>query len=237
MSILKKGTSQGNPISGYLFILVLAGVFCVIKSNKNINGLKIFNHKFRYTAYVDNTTFLLKDKISVFETLNIFHEFSLVSGLSHNTTKCEIAGTGTLNRVNVALCCMKCLNLTKETVKILDAHFTYNKKLEHMNLQSHIVKIESVLRLWRVRNLTIKEKVLVFKSLTISKIVHLSLIITVPQAIINQLNNTKKTLHGKHSTFSNSYEDSGLKDVDIFTKVASLQCSSIKRLYEENFHE
>ena len=80
-------------------------------------------------------------------------------------------------------------------MKILDAHFTYNK-LEHMNLQSHIVKIESVLRLWRVRNLTIKEKVLVFKSLAISKIVHLSLITTVPQAIINQLNNIKKTLYG-----------------------------------------
>ena len=80
-------------------------------------------------------------------------------------------------------------------MKILDAHFTYNKKLEHMNLQSYIIKIESVLRLWRMRNLTIKEKVLVFKSLAISKIVHLSLITTVPQAI-NQLNNIKKTLYG-----------------------------------------
>ena len=36
---------------------------------------------------------------------------------------------------------MKCLNLTKETVKILGVHFSYNKKLEdEMNLQSHIVK-------------------------------------------------------------------------------------------------
>ena len=40
--------------------------------------------------------FFKKDKISVFETLNIFHKFSLVSGLSPNTTKCEIAGIGTL---------------------------------------------------------------------------------------------------------------------------------------------
>ena len=56
---------------------------------------------------------------------------------------------------------MKCLNLTKETVKILGVHFSYNKKLEHkMNFQGHIVKIESVLRVWHMRNLT---KVLVFK--------------------------------------------------------------------------
>ena len=65
---------------------------------------------------------------------------------------------------------MKCLNLTKETVKILGVHFSYNKKLEHeMNFQSHIVKIESVLRVWRMRNLTIEGKVLVFKSLAIFK--------------------------------------------------------------------
>ena len=101
--------------------------------------------------------FLKKDKISVFETLNIFHKFSLVSGLSPNTTKCEIAGIGTLKWVNVALCGMKCLNLTKETVKILGVHFSCNKKLAHeMNFQSHIVKIESVLRLWCMRNLTIE---------------------------------------------------------------------------------
>lgn len=35
----------------------------------------------------------------------------------------------------------------------------------------------------------------------------------------------------------NKYENSGLKNVDIFTKVASLQCSWIKRLFDNNFHE
>ena len=72
----------------------------------------------------------------------------MISGLRPNTRKCEIAGIGTLKGVNVALCGMKYLNLTKETVKILGIHFSYNKKLKHeMNFQSHILKIESVLRL------------------------------------------------------------------------------------------
>ena len=61
-----------------------------------------------------------------------------------------------------------------------------------MNFQSHVVKIKSVLRVWRMRSLTIEGKVLVFKSLAISKIVHLSVITTVPHAIINQLNSIKK---------------------------------------------
>ena len=109
---LKKETCQGHPISVFLFILVLEAVFCVIELNKNIKDLNNFNHKFLYTAA--DTTFFLKDKISVFETLNISHKFSLVSGQSPNTTKCEIAGIGTLKEVNVALCGMKCLILTKK---------------------------------------------------------------------------------------------------------------------------
>ena len=47
-----------------------------------------------------------------------------------------------------------------------------------------------------MRNLTIEGKVLVFRYLAIFEIVHLSLITTVPQVIINQLNNMKKTLYG-----------------------------------------
>ena len=95
-----------------------------------------------------------------------------------------------------------------------------------------------------MRNLTIEGKVLSFKFLPISKIVHLSLITTVPHAIINQLNNIQKNFlwNGKnpkikHSTLSNSYEGGGLKEVDVFTKVNSLQCTWIKRLHDEDFHE
>ena len=62
------------------------------------------------------------------------------------------------------------------------------------------MKIESALRLWRMRNLTTEGKVLVFKSLAIFRIVHLSLITTVPHAIINQLNDIKKNFiwNGKY---------------------------------------
>ena len=94
-----------------------------------------------------------------------------------------------------------------------------------------------------MRNLTIEGKVLVFKSLAVSKIVHLSLITTVPHAIINQLNVKKSFIWNgknpkiKHSTLSNSYEDGGLKEVDVITKVSSLQCTWIKRLHDEDFHE
>ena len=57
----KKGTRQGDPISAYLFILVLEILFLCIKENKNIKGLNIFNHVFLSTVYADGTTFFLRD--------------------------------------------------------------------------------------------------------------------------------------------------------------------------------
>ena len=41
----------------------------------------------------------------------------------------------------------------------------------------------------------------------------------------------------KNSTLCNDYENGGLKNVDIFSKVVSLQCSWIKRLFDSNFHQ
>ena len=129
---------------------------------------------------------------------------------------------------------MKCLNLIVKTEKIIGEHFSYNKNIEkEMNFQRHVVKIEDVLRLWRMKNLTNEGKVLGF----------ISRITTVPHTIINQLNIIQKNCicNGKnqkikHSTLPNSYEDGGLKDVDVFSKAISLQFSWIKRLFDEKFH-
>ena len=42
-----------------------------------------------------------------------------------------MARIGTLKGLDVALCGMKYFNLTKETVKIVGVHFSYNTRLEH----------------------------------------------------------------------------------------------------------
>ena len=57
---LEKGTRQGDPISVYLFILVLEIVFLFTKESKKINGINIFNKTLLYTAYADDATFFLK---------------------------------------------------------------------------------------------------------------------------------------------------------------------------------
>ena len=210
---LERRTRQGDPISAYLFILVLEVVFLSIKQNKNIKGIELMQNEFLYTAYADDTTFFLKNKKSVILLTEVFHSFSLYSGLKPNKSKCEIAGIGTLKGVKVALCGMECINLNENTIKILGIHYSYDKILENeKNFKKHILNIEGILKIWRLRNLTLEGEIIVFKTLALSKITHLALVKTIPKSTIEQLNKIQKGFIWnsmkpkiKQSTLCNNY--------------------------------
>ena len=94
-----------------------------------------------------------------------------------------------------------------------------------------------------MRQLTIKGKILILKTFAISKVVHLALVKYVPSSTIAQLEKTQKQViwkNGnpelKHITLCNDCEQGGLKNVDIFSKITSVQCSWIKTLYDDSFN-
>ena len=146
----------------------------------------------------------------------------VIKHLKHNKAKCEIVGIGVLNEVQMALCGMKCVNLNNETMKIL-VHFSYNKNLEQdKSFSERIVKIESILKLWCIRQLTLEGRITVFTSLAIFKFIHLLLITKLHDNIIDLMYKIKKQFiwQGekakiKHSTLCNGYEKGGLKNVDL----------------------
>ena len=188
--------------------------------------------------------FFLSHENSVTEVIQIFEYFSIFSGLKPNKSKCEIAGIGVLKGVPIALCGMECVNLKNNTIQILGIHFSYNRSLGNdENYRRYIIKIEKLLKLWRMRQLTIEGKILVFKTLAMSKVAHLALVKHIPSSTIAQLGKIQKQFVWKngnpklgHTTRCNEYEQGGLKNVNIFSKITSLQCSRVKILYDDSFH-
>ena len=242
---LNRGAPQRDPISAYLFILAFEILFLLIKENPHIKGLNIFDHCYLYSPYADNTTFFLKDVNSIKEMANSFHIFSRFSGLRPNLRKCEIASIGVLKGVKVTVCGMQCVDLVLDTIKILGTHFSYNEKLkEERNFCFIIANIQRVLKLWKLRNLTLEGKILIFKTLALSKIIFQAFVAPIPIYVVTELEKIQKrflwensTSKIKHDTLCNDYKYGGLKNVDIRKKIISLQCSWIKRLYDDSFHE
>ena len=104
--------------------------------------MNVCNNEFLYTPYAGDTTFFLQNENPETEVLNNFNVMSQFSGLKINKSKCEVAGTGVMKGVKVALCGVECVNLLTNAIKILGIYFSYNKKLESENIfLDHITKL------------------------------------------------------------------------------------------------
>ena len=168
--------------------------------------------------------------------INSYHIFSRFSGLRPNLSKCEIAGIGVLKGVKVAVCGMQYVDLVLDTIKILGTHFSYNEKLkEERNFCLIIANIQHVLKLWKLQNLILEGKILIFKTLALSKIIFQAFATPILIYVVTELEKIQKsflwensTSKIKHDTLCNDYKDGGLKNVDIRKKIISLQCSWVK---------
>ena len=168
------------------------------------------------------------------------------SRLCPNLDKCKIAGIGVLKNVNVALLGMKNINLTKESIKNLGLHISYNKKIQDdLSFTETMKNLSKVAKLWCMRKVTFEDKITIFKSVSISKIVHLMIITKVPNTVIEELKqiqknflwDSKKKITINQSTLCNDYKDVGLKSADTEHEIANLKCSWVKCLYTENFQK
>ena len=95
-----------------------------------------------------------------------------------------------------------------------------------------------------MRQLTLEGRITVFKSLAASKVMHLLLITKLHNNTIDLLHKIQKNFIWqekkakiKHSTLCNGYEMGGLKNADLRNKITSMQCSWVKRLFEDGFHD
>ena len=119
----------------------------------------MFEKTFLYAAYADDSTFFLKYK----NLLNTINYFSSFMGLKRNLSKCEKTGIGALKAVKVAICGIKCIDLTKEAINILGVLFSCDENLLlENNFRKTILSIERILKMWRWKNLTVLGKIIIF---------------------------------------------------------------------------
>ena len=217
-------------------------MFIKIGENESIKGINTYQIKL--SAYADDADFLASDAVSLGLILQTCATFQTFSSLKLNVEKCEACWIGA-EKDNLAKP-IKCkwVNIASEAIRTLGIFNSYDTHLvEELNFLDNLKPFNDVIRSWKPRGLSRADKILVFKTLAVSKLLYVCTIKNLSTQIIESLNSiqrkfiwSKKQPRIKHSTLIADYKDGGYKDIDIETKILSLKVKWVSRLLDNNFH-
>ena len=80
---------QGDPLSPYLFILVVEIFSLHVRANTEIEGVKCDEYDVKLVQYADDTTGIFKNLKSAKLFLDTLNDFAKCSGLKLNLEKTE----------------------------------------------------------------------------------------------------------------------------------------------------
>ena len=96
---------------------------------------------------------------------------------------------------------MCCIDPNTDPLKVLGTHFSYNKKLrEETKFNNIVTDIQQVFKIWKMRELTLEGKNVIFKTIAISKIVFQPFMTTVPKYIVNEPKKIQKDFFWNNSS-------------------------------------
>ena len=86
---------KGNPLSTYIFTLILELLSSAIINDPNINGVKINDSKCVLSQYAADSSLVLEvDPQSLDNSIKLFHKFTESAGLKINIDKTEAIWIG-----------------------------------------------------------------------------------------------------------------------------------------------
>ena len=90
----QRGVGQGDPVSPYLFIIVIELLAISIRSDREIEGIEVDNEEVKVELFADDLTAFLRNDHSLRKFLDKTEDFGVCSGLCINYDKTEILFLG-----------------------------------------------------------------------------------------------------------------------------------------------
>ena len=105
---LERGVRQGDPLSPYLFVVVVETLAIAIQQNTALKGITISKDETKLLQYADDTTAVLSDMDSAQTLFTLLYVFKELSGLRINSSKTEGMWIGSESIILMTLnCCTK----------------------------------------------------------------------------------------------------------------------------------
>ena len=241
---IQRGCRQGDPLSPYLFVICVEILAIMIKRNDKIKGIFVNEIESKILQYADDTELTLEgDKESFHEAMDTINTFGKMSGLILNTDKSNAVWLG--SKRNSVVKYMPHLEMTwnPERFKILGIWFTCDlKECVKINFDEKFLEVKSLYRIWLKRQLTPLGRVAVLKSLILSKLVHLWLLLpNPPDNIINAIQKTifQFVWNSKNDRISRkvsvkNVNDGGIGIPDVRKYMNALKLTWIRKLCSRN---
>lgn len=166
----ERGTFQGSPISGMLFVLAIELLANKIRRSSEIRGISINGVEVKISLYADDMTLFLRNTESMEKCLSILRDFGTASGLEMNVSKTKMMWLGRDKNKSESFFQIEAV----EKVKILGIYFSAKTSCYRENIDKVIGNITQVTNAWSQRNLTIKGRITIAKSLILSQIVYIA---------------------------------------------------------------
>ena len=234
-----RGCRQGDPISPYLFVLCVEIMGNMIRTNANIKGITINQREYKLTQYADDSELLLDgDRESFEQSLHTVETFGKLSGLKLNISKTSATWLGSNRNSNIKYLPHLQLQWNPDKFKILGIWFTNDlNDCVDLNYNEKFREILILYKIWLKRQLTPLGSVAILKSLILSKLTFLWILLpNPPDNMVQQIQNSVfefvwncKNDKVSRKTSTQSVEKGGLGIPDIRIYMDSLKLSWVKK--------
>ena len=237
---VNRGCRQGDPISPYLFVLSVEILAIIIRENKNIKGIFIDDIEHKISQFADDAQLLNNgDERTFIETINVIHKFGKLSGLFLNTEKTQAIWLGSKKNCKTRFMPHIKLQWNPNKFKILGIWFSNDfKECERLNYSEKYSEVKALFKTWLKRSITPLGRVAVLKSIILSKLVYLWILLPNPpidfvtefQKLCFEFVWNRKPDRISRKTAVKHINKGGLGIPDICTYISTLKLMWIRKL-------
>lgn len=233
---IERGVRQGCPLSPFLFIIGVELLAINIRNNSEIKGIKIGEVEAKISQLADDTTCFFNDEYAARKALDTFKDFEKCSGLKVNYSKTEAIWIGKDKYNKDGSLPIK----WSTSFSTLGLKFTVINSDNSFNLEKCFGQMQNVLKVWKPRYLSLIGKVIILKSLAISKLIYVISSEYVPQTYISRIQKEIRDFIWsdgpskiKFDVIQASIKNGGIKAPNFEHQLLSLRIMWVKRFLSD----